>query len=322
MKIMAIDCGKADTKICAFDSATGNVYRDIIPTRVTRATGLLEAALSDHEYKVNISGMDDEINGSWIVGSINGETSYSNSKKDKFHKILTLTAIARMTNNGDDVILSIGCPLTLFDMDEQKEEYFDYIVPNGRVDITVNGKRHFFNVDKKKCLVFPESFGAAFTCKEILKGNVGIVDIGGLNINASYFTAGRLNSDLCKTEKLGYTALISRLKSRINAVCDTNFNDDQVRVYLDEGQVPNSKEATREIDYVLSEYFERIEKSLKEWDLDNISLIFIGGTTNIIRKQIEKRFGKRAIIPEDANFVNAKGFLKAMLGGLGYKCPY
>lgn len=322
MKIMAIDCGKSDTKICAFDCATGNIVKDIIPTRVTKATGLLEAALADHEYKVTISGMDEDINGSWIVGSINGETSYSNSKKDKFHKILTLTAIARMTSNGEDVILSVGCPLTVFDMDEQKKEYFDYIVPNGRVDITVNGKHRFFNVDKNKCLVFPESFGAAFTCKEVLKGNVGIIDIGGLNINASYFVNGRLEGDLCKTEKLGYNVLINRLKSRINAVCDTSFNDNQVRVFLDQGQVPNSKEATKEIENVLYEYFERIEKALQEWDLDSITLIFIGGTTNIIRKQIDKRFGKRAIIPEESNFVNARGFLKAMLGGLGYKCPY
>ena len=170
--------------------------------------------------------------------------------------------------------------------------------------------------------MFPESFGAVFTCKDALKGNVGVIDIGGLNINASYFINGRLDSDLCKTEKLGYNALISRLKTKINAICDTNFNDNQVRVFLDQRSVPNNKDASHVIEGVIDDYFESIEKSLKEWDLDSINVIFIGGTTNIIRKIIDRRFGKRAYIPDEPNFVNAKGFLKAMLGGLGYKCPY
>lgn len=322
LKIVAVDCGKADTKVCCYSTEDAGVKSMIIPTKLTPSSELMAATGSEDEYRVSINGQGEDTDGEWIIGSLKGQTSYSNSKKDRIHRIITLTAIALCVDNGDTVIASMGCPLTLFDDTDGKNQYFNYILKKGRVDITINGKNHYFYIEKDKCLVFPESFGAVFMYKKSFESNVGVIDIGGLNVNASYFSSGKPDMDLCRTEKLGYYSIISTLRKKINTYCDSSFGDEQIKAFLKQGYVTNRKETSKIIENVLDEHFQKIEKVLIEWDLDSLNLIFIGGTSELLRKQIERRFNKKAYIPDNPNFVNAKGFLKVMLKQLGYSSPF
>ena len=116
-------------------------------------------------HVVTISGSDEEINGEWMIGATGGESSYSNSKRDMIHKIMLLTAIALVTENGDTVIPAIGCPLSDFEDGDRKTDLYEYLIPDGRVDITVDGVSRYYYVEKNKGLIFPESFGAL--CKKL-----------------------------------------------------------------------------------------------------------------------------------------------------------
>ena len=321
-KIVAVDCGKADTKVYAYDTKTGGIRSVVIRSKVEPVNSLVKLTLGDDAHVVSFGKSYPDMAGEWTVGAIGGDTSYSNSKKDAVHKILTLAAIALTVDNGDSVIASAGCPLSVFQDDAQKAEYFEYLFPNGRVDVTVDGESHYFYIEKDKCMIFPESFGALFLYEDRFTEETGIVDIGGLNVNAAYFYNGVLDPFNSKTEKLGYYSLISVLRNRLNAVCDAGFNDTAVELFLKQGYVTGSKETAKVIEDVERLHVERIEKILKIWDLQSTTLIFIGGTSKLLQRYIEQCFGKKTFIPDEANLINCRGFLKAMLTGYGIMSPF
>ena len=321
IKYVSIDCGKANTKVCAYDVESSKLSKAIVSTNVEKRNSLVELCRQENQYIVTFAGDDEEINGGWDVGFGSGQTSYSNSKKDMIHKIMTLTAIALVTENGDSVVPAIGCPLTVFNDADSKVEFYDYIFPDGRVDVNINGIDHYYFIKKDKGCVFPESFGAMFMFPERFTGDTGVIDIGGLNVNASLFKKGKYQQELSMTEKLGLFSIVSYLRTRLNALCDAGFDDRTVECFLRSGSVPGSEKSAEVIESVLASHLPRIEKIVKEWNIDRIDLIFIGGTSKILQKYIEERFPDNAFIPNEADFINCKGFLKEMLILAGYNCP-
>ena len=316
-KLVAIDCGKAETKVYAYDTTTGKITSAIVRSRVSPSNPLVKVALNGANV-VAFPNPDPEMEGEWIVGALDGAPSHSNSKKDHIHKILTLTAIALVTENGDSVTASVGCPLSVFSNDAEKHEYYDYIFPDGRVNITLDGQERYFYIEKDKCMVFPESFGALFLYEDRFSNKTGVVDIGGLNVNASYFLDKKLAPFYCTTEKLGYYSLVAYLRSRLNAKCDAGFDDTTVDFFIRQGYVTNMKETARDIEEAKELHVERIGQIIDQWDLTSSNLVFIGGTAELLKKYIEKQYGKRAFIPEEANLINCRGFLRAMLMCYGY----
>ena len=320
-KLIAVDCGKAETKVYGYDMRTGQIRNEVIRSRAEHADDLVKLSLREGSHIVTFAKPDKDMEGEWTIGALGGQTSYSNSKMDHIHKIMTLLAIALVTDNGDSVSVSIGCPMSVFSNDIEKKQYADYILPNGRVDLVVDGQEHYFYIEKDRCMVFPESFGALFLFEDKFEGKAGVIDIGGLNVNASFFLDKTLDPYNSKTEKLGYYALISLLRNRLNAYCDASFDDNMVEHFLKQGYVDKMKETAKIIEEVMEQHVARIERVLKDWDRASTTLIFIGGTSKLLQKQIMNQFGKTAVIPEDANLINSRGFLRAMIIGNGYKSP-
>ena len=174
LKLVSVDCGKANTKVCAYDTNTSETREEIIATNVAKRNALVELCMKGSQYIISMESSDPEICGDWMVGVMGGESSYSNSKKDMIHKIMTLVAIALVTENGDTVIPSIGCPMSVFSNGEMKADYYDYIFPNGRVDIRINGTDRYYYSEKEKGCVFPESFGALVMLPDHFEKRTGI----------------------------------------------------------------------------------------------------------------------------------------------------
>ena len=322
IKYVAADCGKANTKVFMYDVKTSNTANIIIATNVAPVNSLVKASMGESQYIVSIDIDDENISGEWMIGAVGGESSYSNSKKDRIHKIMALVGIALITQNGDTVVPAIGCPISIFEDEQQKAELYDYLIPDGRVDIRVNGVDHFFYVEKEKGMVFPESFGALFLFPDRFTDQTGVVDIGGLNMNASFFNGMKLDPDLCTTEKLGCSAIVSALRKKLNALCDASYDDRRIESFLKAGTVPSFVEGNKVIEDVLTMHVDKIDRVLKDWDTSKIDMIFIGGTSRLLEKHILERYGDRAFIPEDTDFINCKGFLKAMVSMSGYTCPF
>lgn len=180
------------------------------------------------------------------------------------HKIMTLTAIGLNVNNGDVVKVIIGCLLDVFIDEEQRKEYLNYILPDGRVEIEIDGKEVYFYITQKMCA--SESLGALFLHPEDFANEIaGIIDIGGLNINCSYFTNGKIIPQNCFTSKYGKLEVIKKLKYALNREFDAVFDDFDVEVYLKKGYVTNHEEKTRElVGKIMQDNVKSIINSCKE----------------------------------------------------------
>ena len=69
------------------------------------------------------------------------------------------------------------------------------------------------------------------------------------------------------------------------------------------------------IDEYIKEYVNSILDDARSanWAIDYMQLCVIGGTTSMIHDDLIEGLGAEIIIPEDGNFVNVVGILKAML---------
>lgn len=215
--------------------------------------------------------------------------------------------------NGDTVKIAIGCPLSVYVDKQAREEYLNYILPQGRVNITVDGEEKYFYITFRVC--FAESLGAVFLYPEKFKDAVvGVVDIGGLNINCAYFDNGKLVVDSCFTDKFGKLHIARKLRSVLNQKFDAQFAEFEVERIMMNGYVTNAEEESKPIiERALSDDLVEIENACKNngWNIRFCSLIFIGGTSQILRGQIKEKF-PNAFIPDDSGFANAEGFMRAL----------
>lgn len=307
-KIVVVDCGKDETKVVVRNT-DGSNRKVKIPTRVSAYSELtsINKEAGAELHVVEYAGKK------YSVGDPSGKTSDSNSKMDEIHKVMTLTAIAQQVGNGDSVKVAVGCPLSVFVDKQEKEEYLNYILPSGRVDINVDGKEKYFYIAFKVC--FAESLGALFLYPERFKNCVtGVVDIGGLNINCAYFDNGKFVVDSCFTDKYGKLHMARKLRSILNQKLDAQFAEFEVERIMANGFVENEEEKSGEI--IRKEFdqnLNEIEAACKNngWNVKYCKLIFIGGTSQMLKEQIQDRY-PNAFIPEDSGFTNAEGFMKGL----------
>ncbi len=317
-RYIAVDCGKADTKIC-IQNTDGSATKKILPTRMSAVSGMedIQRLSGENVYTVGYDGQE------YVICSEKSRVEDSNSKKTLMHKIMTLSAIALNVNNDDYVNVAIGCPLDRFADKEERSAYCDFILPHGRVDITINGNEKHFVLDKR--MVLPESYGPMFLFKDRFDSKtVGVIDIGGFNVNGCYFNDGKLVPDYNITNQYGKRHIVNEIIGGLRKVFEYTFSAQEVEVILKNGYVtfnsgtPEEIEESRNksakvINDKISEYLDRIIQDCAErnWGVRFCSFIFIGGTSEMIRKHIEAKY-PTAFIPEDWNFINAQGFLKQL----------
>ena len=317
-KFIAVDCGKADTKIC-IQNTDGSATKKILPTRMSEVSGMedIQRLSGENVYTVGYDGQE------YVICSEKSRGENSNSKKMLMHKIMTLSAIALNVNNDDYVNVAIGCPLDCFEDKEEKVAYRDFILPKGRVDITINGNEKHFIIDKR--MVFPESYGPMFLFPEkFASKTVGVIDIGGFNVNGCYFNDSKLVSDYNLTSQCGKRYIVNEIIGGLRKVFEYTFSEQEMEVILKNGYVTvNSgtpeeiEESRRQSEKVLnnkiSEYLDKIIRDCAgmNWGVRFCNFIFIGGTSEMIRKHIEAKY-PTAFIPEESNFINAMGFLRKL----------
>ena len=84
------------------------------------------------------------------------------------------------------------------------------------------------------------------------------------------------------------------------------------------GFVPNVEDETRPIiSKSLSDNVDNIINACKSngWNINFCNLIFIGGTSQLLKEYIQRKF-PNAFIPDDSCYINALGFMKGLCAGL------
>ncbi len=322
-RYISLDCGKHSTK-AAILNKDGSITIQSFRTNVISADAKSQLKLFEDPEKRGYEVEYD--NTKYIVAdNTNSNTTNDNSKADNIHKICSLTDIALLTDNGDTVDIVIGCPITIYADSEKRKSFVNYILPTekgSRIDININGISKYFYIGKKSAI--SEALGPAFMYPEYMNSStVGIIDIGGLNVNAIYMVDGSIRSESCFTYKLGSNLMGKKLLTKLEEVLDDQLDIDMLPLIMKNGYVTNYKKETENI---IKEFYENhineiLNKCIESgWKIKFMKIMFIGGTSLMLKEQIENcSLIKSAFVPNDSQYINVKGFLKLLCDSLEQK---
>lgn len=323
-RYIAVDSGKFATKIAWANDDFSGYQKGMFRTRMGRGN-FEDDAIENGTYVCEIDGKVMKI-GNGALQDAELETS----KKSEVHKYSTLLAIALVVSpkEVDDVHCAIGIPAGEYKIVEKRNEYRDYILPEGPVTVKYKMQRggieeRTFNIVKR--YVYPESAGGIYLDIKRNKDTAAVIDIGNLNVNATYFSGGEPDFSCSMTSELGGQILISGLAAELSSEftrCDERLVSKILKGPLKDRCLhpvsPNAEleEASRSvIDKYLLDHVRKIRRTCdsKGWALDYMPVTFIGGTSALLRKEIKEVFGEEAFIPDRPEIANALGFLRRMI---------
>lgn len=324
-KFISVDAGKGNTK-ASFLKADGTIKHNLFPTKYRSACP---------ESEVNSNEILVEMNGECYIigtGSQGKDEALNISKESPLHRFCTMAAIANFIDNGDEVCIIVGCPANIYNNPKRKEQYRNYLVPEGPVNFRFklpgDTKMREKNFKIKKSVVAMEGMGIFFLeNRRFASGFTAVVDIGSLNVNGEYFENGAIIPEYTVTTNDGFQSLVTLITSTLS----TEFGDDIKEVTIESKlknrersinstTYPNAKaESPAIFDSAIKNYIDKVFVSIKakNWDLANCNLIFIGGTSDCIRNEIEAyclahSYGESIYFPENPIFANADGFVTAL----------
>lgn len=332
-RYISVDSGKGDTKVCILRA--NRIDKFSIETKMD-LSDMSEAPEHD-TYIVEYDGQ------TYKFGrGANQQAPYETTKRSNIHKVATLTAIALCCDNNDKINVAIGCPLTIYENLKQRQEYRDFMFPNGYIKIKVKTSTEViektFTIGNG--LVFPEGSGVMYLkMAEFQNKYIGIIDIGSLNMNGSIYNHCMMQHDFSITSAdLGSHPLINGLAKALNAAYSINITPqwvdnmlkekDRSQRFVRSKNVPDAAETSSAfISDFIEKHIEKIFEALTkaQWDICNTDLVFTGGTAGLLEEEIRNAFKKQGVdnivIPEEPQYTNALGWLKALAMASKVKFP-
>ena len=305
---IAVDCGKAYTKT-AYRSEAGVVVTSSFETRFNPNPSERDF-LSTGTDSVEVDGKRYAVGPTSVV-----RASGNTSKAEEIHHVLTMYAVAKICKEtgAKEVDLAVGCPLSEISTKEARKAYKKFIAPVGPAYVKINGETLSIRINS--VTVCPESFGAVTLNGERFEDDiVGVIDIGGLNINACMFKNLVAMPDTMFTADFGYNVLRSKVKEALMEEYGMdNIMDDLVDQYIEKGHMKNKEDSDEIIKACIHSHFVSILKECKKrgWDMNGVSLVCVGGSSLFFKRALEQKYPD-VYIPEDAQYCNVKGFLASI----------
>ncbi|HEY5588908.1 MAG TPA: ParM/StbA family protein [Candidatus Paceibacterota bacterium] len=297
--IIAVDMGKDSTKATMRDS-NGNIQKLIFKTKSQVCSG--EGLFNSKTYVLEHKGIRH------LIGEDAFYSSYDTTKATMQHKLAMYLAISNLI--GDrfaEVKIITGCPLSVFFNVEKREEYKQFLMEEKLINIKVNNENRRFNI--VDILVLPESLGYVFNDIKKNENQIfGVIDIGGLNTNASLIKNLKIINSSAFTINEGGSILQGKVKRELNNVFSSNYQDYQIDYVIKDR---SNKEINNIVDNVLSSHIDVIINEAKKynWDVKNLKICFTGGGSIMLESQIHTKL-PNASISDNAIFDNANGFLR------------
>ena len=278
--IIAIDTGKHTTKALDARRTTFSVRTQLDDSPLLPGGG----------YAVEYDGR------SYVIGA--GASDYDITKTKLCHKLTAYMAVALLAQD-PDVDLVIGCPVTQFINKAAREEHAAYF--RGRVSIKINDTPHNFTV--ASVMVLPETIGAVMSgLPEYASGVIGVIDVGGLNVNACVYDRLKPVRESAFSMNEGGSIIAANIKRALNTATLSNYQDYEIP------HVRDSK-ARPVVDSVLERQMDRIIEEAKKfnWNVSALPVVFSGGGSLLLERQIR---ANGWAISKDPIWDNVKGFMK------------
>jgi hypothetical protein len=309
MKYVAVDSGKYATKAMTLrpdGTEKSLVFR-------TKMEETIRNEAQGQSYIVEYGGKR------YLLGEQAESNSAKSSKAEDLHKIATYAALHQLCNSGDEIVVAIGCPLSVYENPESKNAYKEFMFPSKQISIKVGDTTKHLVI--RSVIVLPESSGIIFLEPEKYgKSLIAVIDIGGLNINCSTYNHGVPVLSTLYTDTLGSNVLTQNLKNALSTMYNIDIPQWIMDEILKEGYVVDNtrengiKEGSRE--FIADFKKKHVQTILKKceangWNLSMMRLVFTGGTSEMLAEEIKSVLPGATIYPNGSN-VNVRGFLKAI----------
>ena len=237
--------------------------------------------------------------------------------EDERFYVLTLFAIAKElehrkvpeTLDPIDITLLVGLPPAHYEqLHSRFEQYF--LRRREIVDFEYNGK--YYSIRVSKVLSYPQAFAAAVTQFGTLKAHsvAYIIDIGGFTADYLLLRNGEGDLSVCDSLENGVITLYNRLLSKIRADHDLLLEETDIDSILTGCSTEYGSEIQTLVERGAESFVADLFRTLRERkiELRTGKVIFVGGGSLLLRKQIEKS-GKvgTAIFVEEIG-ANAAGY--------------
>lgn len=304
-KLIAIDSGKAQTKAIT-KNARNEVTRLIFDTKMEDTKE--KVATGDGSFVVSFEGNN------VLIGkeAESDGYDYKTSKATLLHKLSMFVAMSQLLDVGDTVKIGTGCPIDIFNNVDRRNEFRKFLMKDKNVSFVVNGNEYTFKI--ADVVVFPESSGIIWNHYDEYKEKVvGVIDIGGLNVNGCIYNHGAIVKKSAFTSNLGVNTMVNELRKRLDAEFNAKLYREQVTQAIRDGYILGDKEGSKKIiANHLREYMSKIIESADHngWDMKNTEIIFVGGGSTLLRSLIEHSSDviPNATVSADAVFDNVQGF--------------
>lgn len=317
--LIAIDSGKDSTKY-VFNNE-GGIQRGIFKTKVQK----IENCGIETEKNTFLVEFNNE---QYLVGDMvsDNKMNFELSKKSIEHKICIYIAIAKALENmgNHKVKIAIGAPLSIYKNASLKEEYRNYIMNSGHVEIVINGQNIKFEL--VDVLILPESIGPIYSNlnsnsnSNQLRGRVSVIDIGGLNTNICRFNKLVPDTGSMLVCNKGANILKSKIADALSEKYGIILYSEDVEQILQDNNIlylkgkpqADSKTLIKEL---MKEHLNDIVNFAKKNELDifnsNGKVVFSGGGSILLKEIIQEIYSYSQIATE-AQYSNVLAFYKVL----------
>lgn len=334
-RFIAVDSGKFATKVAEYKKNEDIVRTFSVRTKISEGF-FCDDAIENNTVVVEINGKVYKVgNGAKGEGA-----NLDTGKNDEIHRICTLTALATVASakEKDEFNVVVGLPAKDWAIPTKREEYKKSMLPEGDITIKIRPNSKVEPVTKtftiKRRFALPESIGALFMDGVIedvtTNPNIptGVLDLGNLNLNATYWQGTELVYDKSSTQELGGAILIQELAQELSSNID--YVDEIIAANIlkagpGERHLPTGLGLTEEevalsgeiVNRVLKNHAEKIRRACKQrnWSLKATRIVAIGGTSQDIKEELEAVFGNVTVLA-NSSMCNVLGYLRCMCSKL------
>lgn len=326
VRYISIDAGKYASKVVEFKKEKDCIKEYMFSTKVSPGD-FRDDSLNKNTFLAEIDGEVLKIGN----GASGDGAELTTSKATPIHKQCILFAIALFCSDSesDEVYVSVGLPADEWRDVSKREEFREYLFGTEKdkeysikIKTTSDGEVIEKRFVIKKSYIFPESLGALFSDDSPNPMNyLGVLDIGNLNVNASIFLNAELQPDESITSEMGGSILCQSIANALSVKfgrCSETYVMQLLKKkkrYLPATKgFPNiEEESATIITNCIYDHILKIKRMLdaKQWS-DFIQIVAIGGTTNLIRKELSEVFGEKLTILKSPCYANSYAFLRLM----------
>lgn len=243
----------------------------------------------DSFQRVNIDGFTTYL----TIGEFSKE--YDKTNKENFIPQLLYTICK--ANNEDTIKTNLCLLLPIMQM-ANKAKLLDIINKHKSTELKFNGKDKKVNIED--VLILPEGYASYFSlAPEQKQGDICIIDCGSRTINLAIFENGKVVK--LQTIKLGSYDFYTKIKNIENK----DYSEEDIQRLID-----NNIISVVPKEYSL--FMSNILNAIKPYaNLSTYKVFWTGGTSLMLKEQIEKLDLKNSTILSNAETSNVDGALEA-----------